>query len=208
MNDAWLERWNDRYSKSGYAYGQDPNEFLKGQLAHHPPGAILFPAEGEGRNAVYAARQGWRVSAFDISAAGQKKAFQLALTHQVSIDYQVGELNQLNYHASQFDAIALIYAHFPPEIKSSYQRMLSNFLRVGGILIFEAFSKKHLEYVTKNPDVGGPRDEASLFSIEEIQHDFTNYDIILLEEKEIELSEGVFHNGLASVIRFVGKRKE
>ncbi len=208
MNKAWLERWNNRYSQSGYAYGEEPNEFLKQQMEQLTPGAILFPAEGEGRNAVYAARQGWNVSAFDISAAGQQKAMQLAKAHHVSIHYQVGELQQMHYRSAQFDAIALIYAHFPPEIKSAYHQTMNTFLRVGGILIFEAFSKKHVEYVTKNPDVGGPRDEASLFSIEEIQHDFANYEIILLEEKEIELREGVFHNGLASVIRFVGKRKE
>ena len=208
MNDAWLERWNDRYSKSSYAYGESPNEFFKEQVAHHKPGTILFPAEGEGRNAVYAARQGWKVSAFDISEAGQRKALQLAQHHQVSIDYQVGELQQMNYKAGQFDAVGLVYAHFPPEIKSAYHQTLSNLIRVGGIIIFEAFSKKHLEYVTKNPAVGGPRDLASLFSIEEIQQDFSNCEIVQLEEREIELQEGEFHNGQASVIRFIGRRKK
>ncbi|MBI3221307.1 MAG: class I SAM-dependent methyltransferase [Bacteroidetes bacterium] len=207
MNDAWLARWNDRYSKSGYAYGEYPNEYLKEQLTKLSPGAILFPAEGEGRNAVFAAKQGWAVSAFDISAAGERKAIQLAQANQVSIDYRVGELQEMKYVPAQFDAIGLIYAHFPPEIKSAIHQSLSVFLRTGGTIIFEAFSKKHLDYSVKNPDVGGPKDLASLFSIEEIQHDFANYEIVELEEKEIELKEGLYHNGLASVIRFVGKKK-
>ena len=46
-----------------------------------------------------------------------------------------------------------------------------------------------------------------LFSIDEIKSDFDNYEIIELEEKEIELKEGLFHNGQGSVIRFVGRKK-
>jgi hypothetical protein len=80
-------------------------------------------------------------------------------------------------------------------------------LRKGGYIIFEAFSKKHIDYVTKNEKVGGPKDIASLFSIDEIKSDFANYEIIELVEKEIELSEGQFHNGKGSVIRFVGRKK-
>jgi hypothetical protein len=83
---------------------------------------------------------------------------------------------------------------------------LDKLLRKGGILIFEAFSKKHLEYVTKNDKVGGPRDIESLFSIEEIKADFSNYEVLELLEKEIVLNEGLFHNGTGSVIRFVGRK--
>jgi hypothetical protein len=74
----------------------------------------------------------------------------------------------------------------------------------GGFIIFEAFSKKHIEYNSKNEKVGGPKDLATLFSIEELKADFPNYEIIELEEKEIELNEGLFHNGTGSVIRFTG----
>lgn len=207
MNNSWTERWNDRYSNEEFAYGEEPNNYLKEQIEKLTPGTILFPAEGEGRNAVFAAKLGWKVAAFDISAEGKNKALKLAEANNVPIDYQVGELETLNYHADQFDAIALIYAHFPAEIKSSIHRTLETFLRQDGIIIFEAFSKKHLEYLAINDKVGGPKDIESLFSIEEIQADFPNYEIIQLEEKEIELNEGLFHNGKGSVIRFIGKKK-
>jgi 2-polyprenyl-3-methyl-5-hydroxy-6-metoxy-1,4-benzoquinol methylase len=207
MNDPWLDRWNDRYSKEEFAFGVHPNDYLKEQLEKLPVGKILFPAEGEGRNAVFAAKLGWTVSAFDISIEGKNKALRLAETNNVTIDYQVGELRTLNYTPEQFDAIALIYAHFPADIKSSIHKTLNNYLRKGGYIIFEAFSKKHIDYVTKNEKVGGPKDIASLFSIDEIKSDFVNYEIIELVEKEIELSEGQFHNGKGSVIRFVGRKK-
>lgn len=207
MNDPWVERWNDRYSSDEFAYGEEPNNYLKEQLEKLPVGAILFPAEGEGRNAVYAAKLGWTVSAFDISTEGKSKALRLAEINKVSIDYQVGELQTLNYGPEQFDAIALIYAHFPADIKSLYHTTLNKYLRTGGTVIFEAFSKKHLEYISKNEKIGGPKDIDMLFSIVELQSDFANYDVVALEEQEIELSEGFFHNGKGSVIRFTGTKK-
>lgn len=206
MNN-WTQRWDDRYSNEEFAYGEEPNNFFKEEIEKLNAGTILFPAEGEGRNAVYAAKLGWKVAAFDISEEGKNKALKLAAANNVSIDYQVGELETLNYQAEQFDAIALIYAHFPAEIKSSIHKTLDKYLRQNGIIIFEAFSKKHLEYLALNDKVGGPKDIESLFSIEEIQADFSNYEIIELVEKEIELNEGLFHNGKGSVIRFVGKKK-
>lgn len=207
MDQIWRDRWNERYRKEEFAYGEQPNNFLKDQLDKLKVGTILFPAEGEGRNAVYAAKLGWTVSAFDISIEGQKKALQLAEKNKVPIDYKVGELESMNFQADQFDAIGLIYAHFPADIKSLYHKTLDKFLKTGGQIIFEAFSKKHIDYVTKNEKVGGPKDLDSLFSIEEIKSDFPNYDYDHLEEIDIELNEGLYHNGQGSVIRFVGRRK-
>jgi 2-polyprenyl-3-methyl-5-hydroxy-6-metoxy-1,4-benzoquinol methylase len=207
MNDQWTDRWNERYSKPEFAYGEQPNNYVKEQLEKLKPGTILFPAEGEGRNAIFAARRGWNVSAFDISEEGRKKATRLAETNHVTVDYQVGKLNTLNFTPGQFDVIALIYAHFPADIKSAMHHALDKYLRKGGLIIFEAFSKKHLEYVTRNEKVGGPKDIAQLFSVEEIKSDFAHYEVIELSEQEIELNEGLFHNGTGSVIRFVGQKK-
>jgi SAM-dependent methyltransferase len=206
MSEEWLDRWNERFSKDEYAYGEDPNNFLREQLGKLKPGTILFAAEGEGRNAVFAAMQGWTVSAFDISVEGKNKALRLAEKNEVTLDYQVGELKSLYFKPGQFDTLALIYAHFPPKIKSLYHRTLDGYLRKGGTVIFEAFSKKHLDYLALNPKVGGPTDIAMLFSIDEFKSDFPDYEIILLEEKEIELHEGAFHQGTGSVIRFVGRK--
>lgn len=207
IKDSWTERWNERYSKEGFAYGEQPNDYLKEQLDKLDVGTILFPAEGEGRNAVYAAKLGWKVSAFDISIEGKNKALRLAETHHVIIDYQVGDLQALDYDNDQFDAIALIYAHFPADIKSLYHKTFDKYLRIGGVIMFEAFSKKHISYKSKNENVGGPKEVDMLFSIDEIKADFINYDFEEFTETVVELSEGLFHNGKGSVIRFVARKK-
>jgi SAM-dependent methyltransferase len=207
MADTWTDKWNQRYANDEFAYGEQPNKYLKEQLELLPPGKILFPAEGEGRNAVFAAKLGWTVFAFDISIEGQKKARQLAERNNVTIDYQVGGLEELNYKDEQFDVIALIYAHFPANIKSHLHKTLDKYLRKDGTIIFEAFSKSHVHYLAKNEKAGGPKDIPSLFSVDEIRSDFDNYDFIELKETEVNLSEGLYHNGQGSVIRFVGRKK-
>ncbi|MDO4795570.1 MAG: class I SAM-dependent methyltransferase [Brachymonas sp.] len=207
MNEQqWLDKWNSNFQRPEYVYGTQPNAFFKQELDKLSPGRILLAAEGEGRNAVYAARQGWQVCAFDISEAGKNKALRLAADAGVDINYQVGELPDLRFDAAPFDALALIYAHFPPHLRSGYNRHLAGLLRPGGTVIFEAFSKNHLAYRQQDSRVGGPADLASLFSEEEIREDFQGFDVLTLQEQEITLNEGLFHNGVGSVIRFVGRK--
>jgi hypothetical protein len=199
--------WDSRYKEEGYAYGKGPNLFFKEQLQKVTPGSILMPADGEGRNGVFAAQLGWTVTAFDLSEAGKAKALQLANEHHVSIDYTVGDFEYLQFETNAYDAIGLVYAHFPADKKSVYHQKLDTYLKPGGTIIFEAFSKKHVALKTQNPTVGGPSEIDMLFSMEELLADFKNYDILLLEEQEIFLEEGNYHKGKGAVIRFVGRKR-
>ena len=201
------EFWNERYANNEFAYGKKPNDFLEQQLPKFEAGKILFPAEGEGRNAVFATKIGWESYAFDLSIEGKNKAEQLATKNSVSINYQVGEFSEILFQENNFDAIALIYAHFSSETKSAYHKQLDKYLKPNGVIIFEAFSKNHLTYNSVNEKVGGPKDLGMLFSLEELKNDFNNYEIIELYETEVTLNEGVYHIGKGSVIRFIGKKK-
>jgi SAM-dependent methyltransferase len=210
-NQSWDEqyknRWDTRYKEQGHAYGKDPNLFFKEWLQKSEPGSILMPADGEGRNGVFAAQSGWKVTSFDLSTEGKSKALELAKENHVSIDYIVGDLEQLQFEKESFDAIGLVYAHFAADRKSSLHRKLSTWLKPGGIIILEAFSKNHLSLSNLDPKVGGPKDIDMLFSTAEISADFENYDISILEEKEILLDEGKYHIGKGAVIRFVGRKR-
>ncbi|MFA0964940.1 methyltransferase domain-containing protein [Roseivirga sp. BDSF3-8] len=206
-SNEWLDKWNERYSQEGYAYGTAPNAFFKEQLQKLKPGKLLLPAEGEGRNAVFAAANGWKVEAFDISEAGRHKAYSLANEHGVKLNYTVGPLPELDFTPGYFDAIGLIYAHFPADIREKYHQVLQGYLKEGGVVILEAFGSDHLRYRDKNPAIGGPDKPEALLSVEEIQRDFKGFDIQLLCEKEVELSEGKYHIGTGSVVRFIGRKK-
>lgn len=200
------QKWDERYKNTEFAYGTAPNLFFKEWLPKFKPGSILMPADGEGRNGVFAAQLNWTVTSFDLSTEGQLKALKLAQDHTVNLEYIVGDLEELEFEKESFDAIGLIYAHFSAETKSKLHKKLNEYLKPGGHIIFEAFSKSHLHFKKANPKVGGPDAIADLFSKEEIQADFESYEILHLEEKEIILNEGQFHIGKVAVIRFVGRK--
>jgi 2-polyprenyl-3-methyl-5-hydroxy-6-metoxy-1,4-benzoquinol methylase len=194
-----IEFWNERYSTIEYAYGEAPNNYVKEQLAALAPGEILFPAEGEGRNAVYAATLGWQVTAFDSSTEGKKKAELLAEKHNVIIDYKLASYENVKFSKNQFDCIVLIFAHLHPLKRQEYHRKLASFLKPGGMLLLEGFSKKQIHRNT-----GGPKNVEMLFSKKELYDDFSKFSELTITEKEVILDEGPFHQGTASVIQLLG----
>lgn len=200
------EFWDTRYAAEEYVYGKEPNRFFQSKLLDLKPGKALFPAEGEGRNAVFAAENGWEVYAFDISESAKKKAEKLALERGVKINYSVGTLDQMNFEQESFDLLVLIFAHFPNEIRYALHQGLLDLLKPGGTLILEAFSKEHLEYNSINPKAGGPRDASMLFSKEELDRDFGKLEWLYFEKTVTEMKEGEFHVGLSSVIRLVARK--
>jgi ubiquinone/menaquinone biosynthesis C-methylase UbiE len=199
--------WNQRYGAADYAYGEKPNQYFKQQLIRLPLGKVLFPAEGEGRNAVFAAMLGWHVSAFDISEAGREKAMALAKKHSVEIDYSVTNLEDIAYEPASFDALVLVFAHFPVAKRQAFHKKLGALVKPGGHVILVGFSKKHLAFNAVNESAGGPKDESMLFSVAEIEADFSDFEVVELKESEVELSEGLYHRGKSAVIRFVGRKR-
>jgi hypothetical protein len=198
--------WDMRYSQQVYAYGTEPNEFFKSQLQLLIPNNILLPAEGEGRNAVYAARCGWTVHAFDQSIEGKKKALALAAHHNVPITYDIADALSIQLPEHYYDVIGLLYAHFPSQLRKQIHARFLSSLRTNGIILFEAFSTQQMEYQQQFGS-GGPQQKEMLFTIEETKKNFPGCDFILLEEKETVLTEGEFHNGKASVIRCVARKR-
>lgn len=201
------EMWEKRYADLEYAYGTKPNAFFKKIMDEQPSqGKLLLPAEGEGRNAVYAAKKGWEVYAFDISEEGKKKAESLTEKENVQIHYEIGEFFDLPLTKEKFEAAALIYAHFPSSILSSYHQKVAELIQPNGIVMLEGFSKSHLAFRQENSNVGGPSVLEMLFSKEQIQADFADFDVIQLTEEEVYLTEGIYHQGRGMVIRFVGRK--
>ncbi|KOH42758.1 class I SAM-dependent methyltransferase [Sunxiuqinia dokdonensis] len=192
------EFWNERFAADEYVYGTEPNAFFRQELKKLTPGKILLPGEGEGRNAVFAAQSHWQVTAFDSSVEGRKKAEQLAARQQVQLNYQIDSYDSIDLEAETFDCLALIYTHMPPGSRQAYHRKLSTFLKVGGTVILEGFSKAQIHNNT-----GGPGNVDMLFSTEELQADFAGFASIDITETDVELSEGPFHQGTAQVIRLV-----
>lgn len=193
--------WNERFGTEEYAYGKAPNKFVKQELSKLRPGKILFPAEGEGRNAVFAAELGWNVSAFDPSVEGKKKALTLAQNKGVHINYLIGGYETVHFPENSFDCLVLVFAHMPPDKRQKYHRKLLSFLKPEGKLILEGFSKKQI-----GMDTGGPKNIDMLFSESELQSDFQTLTELNITEIETHLNEGSYHKGKAWVIRASGMK--
>ena len=191
--------WDKRYGTEEYAYGKEPNAFFSSQLDGTDPGFILLPGEGEGRNAVHAALKGWSVDAFDQSGVGQSKALELASELGTEINYRVCLLEDFLFIPNHYDAAGLLFFHSDPAKRILLHQKVYESLKPGGILILEAF---HKEQPHKN--TAGPKSPEKLFDEETLSSDFALFKTLLLEKQEIELNEGAFHQGLASVIRFLG----
>ena len=107
--------WNSRYKEPEFIYGIEPNNYLKDFIEHSVKGNILLPADGEGRNSVFAAKKGWQVDAFDYSHSAQTKALKLAKENKVFINYSVADIQDFTPNNS-YDLIALIYLHLIPTL--------------------------------------------------------------------------------------------
>ncbi|MBL7817848.1 MAG: class I SAM-dependent methyltransferase [Saprospiraceae bacterium] len=196
------EMWNSRYGELQFAYGTEPNVFFKEQIDALPVGKILLPSEGEGRNAVYAASLGWDVVAFDFSAEGKQKALQLAESQGVTIRYFVSDAAEFDIDET-FDVVALIYAHLPPSVRKAFNAKIPKFLKPNGLLIAEVFSPNQ---ILNNRPSGGPKDVSMVYDIDLFKTEFPTLKVLIAEELTVELSEGLYHNGLGDVVRFVGQK--
>jgi 2-polyprenyl-3-methyl-5-hydroxy-6-metoxy-1,4-benzoquinol methylase len=196
------EFWNERFSEKEYVYGEKPNDYLKEQLLKPPTGKILLPCEGEGRNANFAAFNKWETFACDFSESGKTKAEALAAKNGVHFQYDICDVLEYQAPKESFDVIALIFAHFPENIRKTIHQKLLTLLKPGGVIILEGFNKKQL-----GKSSGGPKSLEMLFDKEILNEDFAICDIEELEEKTVLLSEGLYHQGEAEIIRGIFKKK-
>jgi SAM-dependent methyltransferase len=194
--------WDQRYSEPGFAYGNEPNDFFREITDSMPPGKLLLPGEGEGRNAIYAAHAGWDVTAIDQSRVARDKALEWATSLELKIDYQLADLTEFECRKPEFDLIALVYIHMPEMIRFAVHKQLSACVKPGGLLIMECFHKTQLQFGT-----GGPPVEELLYNEQDLRKDFAGMEIQQCENLVLYKEEGKYHEGESSVIRLIAKKQ-
>ncbi len=194
--------WNTRYAAGTYLYGTEPNSFLAehcGRLAS----PVLSLSEGEGRNAVFLASRGLKVVGVDISSVALAHAEQLARERGVAIETVLADLGEYEPEPNHFGSIISISAHLPSAIRHRLYPMLEAALKPGGILLLEAYSESQLARST-----GGPKDADMLMTQDKLRRELPGLEVLHLREVEREVVEGQGHTGLASVVQFIGRKKE
>lgn len=196
--------WDQQYDTPGFKYGLAPNAFLVSQLATlRAGGEVLVPGDGEGRNGVWLAESGFRVTTVDSSRVAVAKAHALAAARGVAIDAREEDLSDWVPTPASADALVLVYVHFPPALRTAIHRRLLTALRPGGVLVLEAFHPSQL-----GRGSGGPKDAAMLYTLDAVRADLAGaagapFEERLAWEGEVTLDEGPGHQGAAQVTRLV-----
>lgn len=196
-----MTRWDERYDHERYFYGRTPNYFVAEQLPLLPKGRGVYLAEGEGRNAVFAAGLGHHVVAVDASAVGRRKALALAADRGVGIHYHVGDVLENPWHEQAWDHAVLCFVHVAPEHRAELHRRTAQCLKPGGTLILVSFSRAQFGRPS-----GGPPREDWLHDLAELRGEFPEIEFEHAVEREVELQEGVGHVGPAMVIEMLGTK--
>jgi SAM-dependent methyltransferase len=193
--------WDQRYGSDEYAYGMEPNDFLRAEAHRIPPGPVLCLAEGEGRNAVFLAGLGHAVTAVDLSIEGLRKAERLAKRDGVTLELIQADLATFDLSLDRWSGIVEIFAHVPPPVRRRVHAQIPVALRPGGCLVVETYRPEQLALGT-----GGPKELTLLSSLAELREELGSLELVVAREANRDIHEGRFHDGPGATVQIVGLR--
>lgn len=197
------EFWNNRYEAEGFLFGVEPNEWLRDHVdALAPQGRVLCVADGEGRNSVWLARQGFEVDAFDVADRAVAKARAHAQAAGVHVNFAIAGCDDYAWPEAAYDGVAAIFVQFadPPMRARLFDRIVRS-LRPGGVLILQGYTPRQLDYRT-----GGPPILSHLYTPELLRTAFAALEIVELRDYEHDVREGEGHSGRSALIGLVARR--
>lgn len=191
--------WDERYAGGGFQFGEAPNLFLLSQAHRMRRGLrALAVGDGEGRNGVWLAKLGLAVTSLDWSAVAVGKAQAFADARGVPLDARQADVARWDWPEAQYDLIAWIYLHLPPEDRAIATAGCLRALKPGGLLVLECFSPAQ-----EGRRSGGPKIPALLWDRAIVEREFAGLEVLELTEGAVRLDEGPRHQGLAEVVRCV-----
>jgi SAM-dependent methyltransferase len=196
------EHWNNSFSDKDFVYGKSENAFIndKSEIipSHSKVGCF---AEGEGRNAVYLAKLGHDITAYDQSTIGLEKTKTLASQNNVEVETVEIDLTEEKVKANQYDAAIMVFGHVPKKDQKFLMESMFESVKSGGSIIFEVYSESQLAYQT-----GGPKSVELLYDPVDVLEWIKKYKCIHFYYGEAERNEGKRHVGLGHVIQVVIKK--
>ena len=196
--------WDDRYSGAEYLFGTEPAAFLtKHRHVLTPGSTALVVGDGEGRNSVFLAEQGLRVTAMDISSIGVTKALRLAEHRGVSVDIRVADILDWEWVSDAYDMVVAVFVQFlDPEQRSTIFDGFQRTLRPGGRLLLHGYRPEQVLNGT-----GGPPDPEYMYSEALLTDAFTGFEIEHLESYDTSIEEGAGHRGTSALIDFIATKR-
>lgn len=206
--------WDEIFDANPGLYGEKPNDFLAIAASMLPADAkVLSLAEGEGRNAVFLAQSGCRVTCVDASVVAKNAALKLFAKAGVSADYVVADLNHVFGDSSSsevvesilapgtWDAIVAVWCHLPSQLRKKVHEALPSLLTTGGLFIMEGYTPDQLRYET-----GGPKDIDLLYDPVSVAREL-DLDLVLFQTVTRQIHEGPRHNGTSATLQVIGRKR-
>jgi SAM-dependent methyltransferase len=173
------KQWDERYSATGFVWATGPNQFVAAELADLPPGRAIDLAAGEGRNTIWLAEHGWRVTAVDFSRVGLDKGRSLSAARGVPeerVDWILADLSDYQPEPAAYDLALIAYLQVSPKVRATVLARAAAALAPGGTAFIVAHDLTNLSEGT-----GGPQDPEVLYTPEAVRAELPGLRILRAE---------------------------
>jgi len=191
--------WDRRYAGRELLWTARPNRFLVAETEALAPGRALDLACGEGRNAVWLAERGWRVTAVDFSGVALAKGRELAAARGVAVDWVRADLLEHRPEPYGFDLVAILYLQLTAPERRTVLRRAADAVAPGGTLVLVAHDSSNLDH-----GCGGPQSPSVLYTPADVAADLDGSGLALeradVVERPVE-GEGVALDALVRARR-------
>ena len=197
--------WDERYDREDYLFGTEPSGFLQREAMRLNGGdRALCVADGEGRNSVFLAARGLKVTAFDSSGVALAKAERLAEARAVDVDFRHAGVEEWSWAPAAYDAVVAIFIQFAgPDLRARIFEGMDRTLKVGGHLLIHGYAPRQVDYGT-----GGPPSRENMYDLMMLREAFPNYRVLHADDYDATIEEGDGHAGLSGLIDFVAVKLE
>jgi 2-polyprenyl-3-methyl-5-hydroxy-6-metoxy-1,4-benzoquinol methylase len=201
MTPVKRDAWNDKYASSELLWGVAPNRFVEQELRDLPPGRALDLASGEGRNAIWLAARGWRVTAVDFADVAIDKARKLAAAEGAEVDWRVDDVTEFVPDHGAFDLVLVAYLQLPPDERAVVLERIVDALAPGGTFLLVAHDRRNL-----TDGHGGPQVAEVLWRADEVVAalaDLGDFDVASAGEvlRPVDLGEGHTVDAIDCLVR-------
>lgn len=181
------EDWNRRYASEQLLWSAEPNRVFATEVEELEPGRALDVACGEGRNAVWLAERGWRVTAVDFSEVALAKAERLAADRGVEVSWVLADLRDQPLAVRAFDLVAVLYLQLPADERRLVYRRAAAAVAPGGTFFVLGHDTANL-----TEGYGGPKDASVLFAAGEVAAELGDLVVERAEriERRVPVEEG------------------
>lgn len=195
--------WNERYAGQDYLFGTRPADFVVRHAGLLRPGmSVLSVADGEGRNSVWLAEQGLRVTAMDGAPNAVDKARRLAAERGVQVDFNVADITTWDWEARAYDAVLGVFIQFaPPPLRDAIFAGIRRAVKPGGLVMLHGYAPRQVGYGT-----GGPACADNMYTDAILRQAFDGFEVLTLTDYDAEISEGTGHSGLSALVDCILRR--